>query len=365
MAKAAQDIRVCPTCGSRNKLKWDFCARCGESLQGIPVGEPKPAAGVAAEPEVEASAPMWPVAVIAMAAVVAAGALWQWGWRLSPGARPEAGVFAAPTLPPSPPPPGIERKGAAAYAEAVRLAGAGDFASAVPLFEKAIAEDPDSAAYRYGFGAALLKVQRTADAFQRFQEAAQMAPREYQPMLARQLAKAGRDEEAIRAFEAGLSAGADDVRKELGRLLYDQKQYDRAASVLAAASVANPGDSELRFNLGWAVENLGRLDEAERIYRALVEDDKTAVSARVRLAEVTLARGNSEGAVTTLREGLAITPSAPNLHRGLGSVLERMGRNAEAAASYREYARLNPKAEDATQLAERATVLEKRASAGS
>jgi len=37
------DFRVCPACGTRNKPKWDFCARCGESLQGVPLGEVAPA----------------------------------------------------------------------------------------------------------------------------------------------------------------------------------------------------------------------------------------------------------------------------------------------------------------------------------
>ena len=35
MAMSSPAFRVCPVCGSRSKLKWDFCARCGESLHGI------------------------------------------------------------------------------------------------------------------------------------------------------------------------------------------------------------------------------------------------------------------------------------------------------------------------------------------
>src|SRR5687767_11271518 len=95
MAKAAQDIRVCPTCGSRNKLKWDFCARCGESLQGVPVGEPQAVAGPsgpAAEPDhlPEAPAPVWPIFVV----LVALGAgVWFYrsGFRVAAGPRPDPG----------------------------------------------------------------------------------------------------------------------------------------------------------------------------------------------------------------------------------------------------------------------------------
>jgi Flp pilus assembly protein TadD len=370
MAKAAQDIRVCPTCGSRNKLKWDFCARCGESLQGVPVGEPQSAVGSVGSDEPdhlpEAPAPVWPIFVV----LVALGAgVWFYrsGFTVSPGAKPDPEAFAAPTLPPSPVPPGPEPKGAAAYAEARRLAAAGDLAAAIPLFERAIAEDPRNGGYRDGYGEALLKGGRADDAFLHFRAAADIAPREYLPVLGRRYAQAGRDVEAMRAFDAALQAGVEDntVRKELGRLLYTHKEYDRAATVLREALEKSPTDAEVRFHLGWAVEKNGRLDEAERLYRELVADDPSRVAARLRLAEVLYNQGNSEGAVSLYKEGLTLSPNAPNLHRALGSTLERMGRNQEAAAEYREYARLNPQAEDAKVLATRADALEKRAAAGS
>src|SRR5215510_5322370 len=33
MARPEEAV-ACPSCGARNKAKWVFCARCGESLQG-------------------------------------------------------------------------------------------------------------------------------------------------------------------------------------------------------------------------------------------------------------------------------------------------------------------------------------------
>ena len=59
-----------------------------------------------------------------------------------------------------------------------------------------------------------------------------------------------------------------------------------------------------------------------------------------------------------LQEGLQRAPNAPLLQRGLGSVLERSGRPAEAAAAYREYARLAPSAPDAADISARAARLE-------
>jgi Flp pilus assembly protein TadD len=70
-------------------------------------------------------------------------------------------------------------------------------------------------------------------------------------------------------------------------------------------------------------------------------------------------QGKADQALAVFREGLATDPSAGLLHRGLGSLLERSGRPGEAAAAYREYARLTPDSADAANLAQRAGLLER------
>jgi Flp pilus assembly protein TadD len=81
------------------------------------------------------------------------------------------------------------------------------------------------------------------------------------------------------------------------------------------------------------------------------------VVARGLLAENLVQQGRKEEAVALLREGLRDTPRSPLLHREMGSVLERSGRPDEAAAAYRDYARLAPNAPDAKELRERAARL--------
>jgi predicted Zn-dependent protease len=76
------------------------------------------------------------------------------------------------------------------------------------------------------------------------------------------------------------------------------------------------------------------------------------------LAESLLEDGKKDEALAVLQEGLKATPSAPLLQRQAGSVLERSGRPAEAAAAYRAYARLAPNAPDAKEIAARAARLE-------
>ena len=33
----AQDLKICPVCETRNKVTWDFCVKCGESLAEVAV----------------------------------------------------------------------------------------------------------------------------------------------------------------------------------------------------------------------------------------------------------------------------------------------------------------------------------------
>src|SRR5258708_29726115 len=35
MAVRSGDALICPACQTRNRASWEFCVRCGESLQGV------------------------------------------------------------------------------------------------------------------------------------------------------------------------------------------------------------------------------------------------------------------------------------------------------------------------------------------
>jgi tetratricopeptide (TPR) repeat protein len=70
--------------------------------------------------------------------------------------------------------------------------------------------------------------------------------------------------------------------------------------------------------------------------------------------------GRRDEAIDLLRQAIARDPTQPATHRDLGSLLEKAGQAREAAAAYREYARLAPGAADARQLADRAGRLDPR-----
>ena len=110
--------------------------------------------------------------------------------------------------------------------------------------------------------------------------------------------------------------------------------------------------------LAYTTEKTGDRERAISTYRDVLNAEPKADVARGLLAESLLAAGRSNEALSMLQEGLQRTPDAPLLQRGLGSLLERSGRQAEAAAAYREYTRLAPSAPDAADIAARAARLE-------
>src|SRR6185503_17080274 len=100
MARAA-DFITCPSCGSRNKTKWEFCAKCGDSLAGAEVSKPDhPAATVVtttvAQPDGGGSGSL--LGLVALVAVFVAGVVYfasqqEGAPPVSPGT---AEIFAPP-----------------------------------------------------------------------------------------------------------------------------------------------------------------------------------------------------------------------------------------------------------------------------
>ncbi|PYQ02713.1 MAG: hypothetical protein DMF83_22930, partial [Acidobacteria bacterium] len=113
------DFRACPACGSRNKPKWEFCARCGESLQGVPLGESTPVEAALEEEEdqnISSAAFPWVTGLGLLAFGTLAVAVTVSSEKRAPDRRPNPGIFTLPTLPASAPParPAVKDAGAEA-----------------------------------------------------------------------------------------------------------------------------------------------------------------------------------------------------------------------------------------------------------
>lgn len=361
------DFRVCPNCGARNKAKWEFCVKCSESLQGVPLGSASPVAAPSARVADDDTEFPWRSVVATLAGIALAyGAYKAFN---QPVVAPPPELFTLGTIPPSPPeaPARAPRPaGQEEYEEGIRRLNANDPATAAQHFARAVSLSTDNHVYRHAYAVALWQSGSKSEAIDQYRSALHGAPDNptYRMNLAKALSSLGRNDEALAEYETMLRRGGHNLEamQEAARLLADSDPQ-RARDFLSRASAARPGDAVLKQQLASVMEKTGDAEGASRVYGEILDQNPGAHITRGLLAEIELNRGQAGEALALFRSGLQQFPDVPLLHRGLASALERTGSVTEAINEYREYARLAPNAPDAQQLRERADRLEKQATA--
>ena len=129
---------------------------------------------------------------------------------------------------------------------------------------------------------------------------------------------------------------------ELGNALLEQDRVDEAAQQYLAGLAADPTHVASRASLGAVRERQGRLEEAAAEFRTAVELDPGYAPGHYNLGSVRLAQGRLEEAVSHLRETLALEPYHAAAHANLGHALRELGRLDEAVTHHREALRLRP-----------------------
>jgi len=103
-------------------------------------------------------------------------------------------------------------------------------------------------------------------------------------------------------------------------------------------------DSPWEQKMAWAKRRAreGRLEEAEELYRELVEEDPTSVRALNNLGILLDEMGDPEEAVAQLRAAQRIEPQNQEIRGNLGAALGALGRYAEAEEELRTAFRMDP-----------------------
>lgn len=357
----AAGVIVCPSCGTKNRPKWEFCVSCGESLKGVAAeADAKP--GVAPAPVAAPSDTGLPwLSTIVAVGLMVAGFLWLRGRRAEP-VKPDPALFAAP-LRSAPPPPAAEAPGKAEpglvpLSKGEALLASGDAAGALPLLAEAAALLGDNAKAHYLHASALWQTGGREEAVGEYRRAIDIDPgnRVYRADMAKALVALGRREEAAAEYEAILSAEprSPGALRDLAALYTQAGNRERSLELLSQAVEVEPGSAVLRQDLAYALEKAGRTSEAIDAYRRVVELEPKASTSRGLLADLLYRQGRADEAIAVVQEGIQLDPNSARPHRDLASLYERAGRISEAVAEYREYARLAPSSPDARQLAERA-----------
>nr|WP_315428805.1 tetratricopeptide repeat protein [uncultured Albidiferax sp.] len=145
------------------------------------------------------------------------------------------------------------------------------------------------------------------------------------------------------------------------QLLRDNKQYQAAYDLMAAALAQNPQDADLLYDQAMLAERLDKLDEMERLLRQLIAAKPDYHHAYNALG-YSLAERNMRlpEARELIRKALEFVPNDPFIADSLGWVEFRMGNRDEALRVLDDAFKAKPDAEIAAHLGEVLWVLGQR-----
>ena len=104
----------------------------------------------------------------------------------------------------------------------------------------------------------------------------------------------------------------------------------------------NPRCAPAYDNLGWALAQQGRLDEAVTLYHQALEIDPRSFGALYNLGNAYLQNGQVAEAIDEYRAALAVRPGDAHLHSNLGVALLQAGELNQSASEQEEALRLAP-----------------------
>lgn len=132
------------------------------------------------------------------------------------------------------------------------------------------------------------------------------------------------------------------ARVNLGRALADAGRADEARLQFEHARRAHPDDADLLTAMGMLLRETGRMEAAAEHFRAAAAADPRAAAARNNLGNVAAANEDWAAAERWYTEVLAIDPDHYRAHANLARALQATGRNDEAVAHLRRVVDLEP-----------------------
>lgn len=170
------------------------------------------------------------------------------------------------------------------------------------------------------------------------------------------LARQGKLEEARKLIRSQPEKFPADARQKVTaevQLLRDSRQYQAAYDLLAEAASRTPDDFDLVYDMAMVAEELGRLDEMERLLRRVI-DNKPEYPHAYNALGYSLADRNIRlpEARQLILKALEYAPDDPFINDSLGWVEFRSGNLAQALSILQAAFKARPDAEIAAHLGE-------------
>ncbi|MBN1673326.1 MAG: tetratricopeptide repeat protein [Kiritimatiellae bacterium] len=217
----------------------------------------------------------------------------------------------------------------------------------ITLFEHGLRGNPDSYASHNNLGKAFVEQRNDlAGALQHYSQALRARPNDHvaRNNIGLALAKQGRVDEAVAAFQAALAKKADyaDAHNNLGTAWSQKGEVVLAIKHWERALALDPLLAETHNNLGHALAGQGRLEEAVRHYREALRLNPYYAKAFDNLGVALFRRNQPQAAIAQYDAALRANPGYAEAYNNKGLALAGLGRLDEAVACYREALRLDP-----------------------
>jgi predicted O-linked N-acetylglucosamine transferase (SPINDLY family) len=162
--------------------------------------------------------------------------------------------------------------------------------------------------------------------------------------LAVQHHRAGRLQAAEQAYRQILAVEPNhvDALHLLGVIACESNRPEVAVEYIGRAIRLDGNQAAFHSNLGRALKNQGKLDDAVACYRWALNLQPDNPEAHNNLGNVLREQRKLDEAIACYRRALEVKPDFAGVHYNLGSVLQEMGRLDEAAACYRRVLQIKP-----------------------
>lgn len=216
------------------------------------------------------------------------------------------------------------------------LLQAGRPAEAVTEYRRALAASPDDARTHHNLAVALRKLGDLKGAGEHFTRSLAIEPRcEVYADFGLLQDLLGREDLARESYEKGfaLDATCPAARMNLASMLIEDGEYEEAALHYRKAIEGKPS-AEAHSGLGFALNQLGRLDEAAAQHEKAVALDPGLAEVHRNRALTQARLKKYDEAILSYRRAVAIEPRVSTYY-SLAGVLRAAGRSEEAQAEYR------------------------------
>jgi predicted O-linked N-acetylglucosamine transferase (SPINDLY family) len=211
---------------------------------------------------------------------------------------------------------------------------------ALDYLGKALALQPDRAAFHLNRGVALQALGRLQEAAASFGHAVRLQPdlAEAHNNLANALHELGQPEPALthwrRALE--LRPGYAEAHHNLAQVLHRQGQYEQAEAHARHAVRLQPHAPQAHYSLGNALAALEQFAEAAACYEHALRLQPAYAEAHCNLGHVLHKQRQHEQALAHLRQALSLQPNSAAAHNEVGAILGATGNLPEAEQHLRQ-----------------------------